>query len=119
MAQGKEHIPDEDSRKLVRNLSAMGTRYVDIAHKLDITDDTLRKHYKAELEDGRIDANAQIAGTLFQQAKKGNVGAAIFWLKTRAGWKETNVTELTAGEGSEIKEIKYSFVDVEPRKPEE
>jgi predicted transcriptional regulator len=115
MTQGVEHIPTEDSRKLVKNLSAMGTRYVDIAHKLDITDDTLRKHYKAELEDGRIDANAQIAGTLFQQAKKGNVGAAIFWLKTRAGWKETNVTEFSGGEGSEVKEIKFSFHDVEPR----
>jgi predicted transcriptional regulator len=93
--QGVEHIPTEDSKKLVRNLAAMGTRYVDIAHKIDITDDTLRKHYKEELEGGRIDANAQIANTLFQQAKKGNMTAAIFWLKTRAGWKETQVTELT------------------------
>ena len=109
--QGKEHIPTEESRKLVRSLAAVGTRYVDIAHKLEITDDTLRKHYKAELEDGRIDANAQIANTLFQQAKKGNMTAAIFWLKTRAGWKETNVTELAAGEGAEIKGINISFVE--------
>ena len=93
--QGIEHIPSEDSRKLVRSLSAVGIRYIDIAQKLDIADDTLRKHYKKELEDGRIDANAQIGNTLFQQAKKGNTTAAIFWLKTRAGWKETQVTELT------------------------
>jgi uncharacterized protein YjcR len=93
--QGIEHIPSEDSRKLVRSLSAVGIRYVDIAQKLNITDDTLRKYYKHELEDGRIDANAQIGNTLFQQAKKGNTTAAIFWLKTRAGWKETQVTELT------------------------
>jgi len=45
--------------------------------------------------------------------------AAIFWLKTRAGWKETNVTELAAGEGAQVKEINFSFVDVEPRKLEE
>jgi len=90
--QGKEHIPSDESRKLVRSLSAVGIKYVDIAHKLDITDDTLRKHYKSELEDGRIDANASIGQTLFQQAKNGNTSAAIFWLKTRAGWKETNVT---------------------------
>ena len=93
--QGIEHIPSEESRKLVRSLSAVGIRYIDIAQKLDITDDTLRKNYKRELEDGRIDANAQIGNTLFQQAKKGNTTAAIFWLKTRAGWKETQVTELT------------------------
>lgn len=119
MTQGVEHIPSDETKKLVRNLAAVGVRYVDIAHKLDITDDTLRKHYKGELEDGRIDANAQIANTLFQQAKKGNMTAAIFWLKTRAGWKETNVTELAAGEGAQIKEINFSFVDVEPRKLEE
>jgi predicted transcriptional regulator len=111
MSQGIEHIPDDKSRSLVKTLAAVGTRYVDIAHKLGITDDTLRKHYKPELEDGRIDANAQIANTLFQQAKKGNMTAAIFWLKTRAGWKETNVTELSGGEGSEVKGINITFVE--------
>jgi len=111
MAQGKEHIPTEDSRKLVRNLAAMGTRYVDIAHKLEINDETLRKHYREELEGGRIDANAQIANTLFQQAKKGNMTAAIFWLKTRAGWKETNVTEVSGLDGEKINGIALTFVD--------
>jgi hypothetical protein len=103
MTQGVEHIPTEDSRKLVKGLAAVGIRYVDIALKLDITDDTLRKHYKAELELGRIDANAQLGNTLFQQAKKGNTTALIFWLKTRAGWKETQVNELTGSDGGEIK----------------
>ena len=37
--------------------------------------------------------------------------AAIFWLKTRAGWKETNVTELSGGEGAEVKGINISFVE--------
>ena len=46
MSQGKEHIPSEESRKLVKGLSAVGIRYIDIAQKLEITDDTLRKHYK-------------------------------------------------------------------------
>jgi predicted transcriptional regulator len=111
--QGKEHIPTEESRKLVKSLAAVGTRYVDIAHKLEITDDTLRKHYKEELESGRIDANAQIANTLFQQAKKGNMTAAIFWLKTRAGWKETQVTELTGEDGGPIKGLEVRFVKPE------
>jgi transposase len=111
MAQGIEHIPDDSSRKLVRSLSAVGIRYVDIATKLDITDDTLRKHYKKELEEGRIDANASIGQGLFAQAKNGNVAAMIFWLKTRAGWKETNVTEIAAGEGAEVKGINIQFVE--------
>jgi hypothetical protein len=101
--QGKEHIPTEESRKLVRSLSAVGIRYVDIASKLDITDDTLVKHYKKDLEDGRIDANASIGQTLFQQAKSGNTSAAIFWLKTRAQWKETNSLEISGADGGAIK----------------
>lgn len=91
--QGVEHIPTEETRKLVRSLSAVGIKYVDIAGKLEISDDTLVKHYKKDLEDGRTDANASIGQTLFQQAKNGNTAAAIFWLKTRAGWKETNAIE--------------------------
>jgi hypothetical protein len=100
--QGKEHIPSDENRKLVRSLSAVGIRYVDIAQKLDIGDDTLVKYYKKELEDGRIDANAAIGQTLFQQAKDGNTSAAIFWLKTRAGWKETQAHEIMGADGSKI-----------------
>jgi len=111
MSQGKEHIPDDNTRLLVKTLAAVGTRYVDIAHKLGINDETLRKHYRQDLEDGRIDANSQVASTLFQRAKQGNMTAAIFWLKTRAGWKETNVTEFSGGEGTEVKGINITFVE--------
>ncbi len=116
MTQGVEHIPDDKSRLLVKSLSAVGIRYIDIAQKLDITDDTLRKHYKKELEEGRIDANTQMGTTLFQQAKAGNTTALIFWLKTRAGWKETNVTEHAIGEGQEIKGINMVFVEADGNK---
>jgi hypothetical protein len=100
--QGKEHIPTDETRKLVRSLSAVGIKYVDIAGKLDISDDTLVKHYKKDLENGRIDANASIGQTLFQQAKDGNTAAAIFWLKTRAQWKETQVNELVNSDGTPL-----------------
>lgn len=100
--QGVEHIPTDESRKLVRSLSAVGIKYVDIAGKLDISDDTLVKHYKKDLEDGRIDANASIGQTLFQQAKNGNTAAAIFWLKTRAQWKETSGLEVSGADGAPL-----------------
>ena len=103
MAQGKEHKPTQDNRDLVKRLSALGTTYEDIAKKLELSSDTLVKYYNKELEDGRIDANAAIAGTLFQQAKNGNTAAAIFWLKTRARWKETQVNEMSGVDGGEIR----------------
>src|SRR6185503_12562897 len=45
--------------------------------------------YRDELDLGTTKANAQVAGFLFNSARNGNVSAQIFWLKTRAGWKET------------------------------
>jgi hypothetical protein len=49
----------------------------------------LRKHYRTELDFGGVKANAQVAGFLFSSAKNGNVSAQIFWLKTRARWRES------------------------------
>ena len=95
--------PSDADREVAKRLSALGTTYEDIAKKLKISSDTLVKYYSQELEDGRIDANASIAGTLFSQAKKGNTAAAIFWLKTRARWKETQVNEVTGQDGGEIR----------------
>ena len=100
--QGIERIPSEEDKKLVRTLVAVGITFEDIASKLDISSDTLVKHYKRELDDGRIDANASIAQTLFQQAKGGNTSAAIFWLKTRARWKETTAHEVSGPEGQPL-----------------
>ena len=100
--QGVAHVPTDESRKLVKTLSAVGIRYEDIAAKLDITDDTLRKHYRRELDEGRVDANAEIGKTLFQQAKNGNTSAAIFWLKTRAQWRETDRVEITGADGGAV-----------------
>lgn len=97
MAQGIEHKPTNETKKIARTLSAVGITYEDIASKLEISSDTLVKYYKQELDAGRIDANAAIGQTLFQQAKNGNTSAAIFWLKTRAGWKETQVNEHAGG----------------------
>jgi hypothetical protein len=103
MAQGKEHKPTQADRDTAKRLSALGVPHEDIATRLKISADTLVKYYKEELDEGRIDANAAIAGTLFSQAKKGNTAAAIFWLKTRARWKENTQVELTGADGGAIK----------------
>lgn len=99
---GKAHEPTDDNRSLVRRLAAVGCRYEDIAIKLRICDDTLVKYYRQELDDGRIDANAVIAGTLYEQARQGNITAMIFWLKTRANWRELSAVEVSGINGGAI-----------------
>jgi len=95
--------PTQATKDTARRLSALGCPHEDIAIRLKISADTLVKYYKEELDEGRIDANAAIAGTLFSQAKKGNTAAAIFWLKTRARWKETQVNEHSGIDGGDIR----------------
>ena len=102
MAQGKLHTPTDETRRLVKTLSAVGIRHEDIADKIEISADTLVKHYKKELDDGRVDANAAVARSLYEQAKAGNTTAMIFWLKTRAGWKETDRHEIAGSDGGNL-----------------
>jgi len=42
---------------------------------------------------GKSKAIASIGSNLIAQARNGNTAAAMFYLKTRAGWKETTVVE--------------------------
>jgi hypothetical protein len=96
------HTPTQADRDTAKRLSALGCPHEDIAKRLKISADTLTKYYQDELDEGRIDANSAIAGTLFAQAKKGNTAAAIFWLKTRARWKETSAHEISGNNGGSI-----------------
>ena len=98
----KAHEPTEQTRDLVEKLSAAGVRYEDIAVYLGITRPTLDKYYSEELKTGTIKANVKVAQTLYQQAMAGSTTAAIFWLKTRAGWREVQRLEMSGADGQPI-----------------
>jgi hypothetical protein len=88
--------PSERDAKQVAMLAGMGIPDYDIAKVIGVSPPTLRKYFAAELEVGHIKANAQVAQSLFKQATdaaKPNVAAAIFWLKCRAGWRESDQAE--------------------------
>ena len=70
----------------------------------------LRKHYRPELDHGHTKANARVAENLYCRATgegREAVVAAIFWLKTRASPKETNLHELTGPPSK----IEISWID--------
>ena len=100
------HLPNADTRNKVYMLSTVGTRHEDIASVLSISHDTLVKYYKEELDKGRIEANASVAETLFKQAKEGNTTAMIFWLKSRARWKESTQHEISGNPDGTPVEVK-------------
>jgi hypothetical protein len=83
-------------------MAAYGVPEMDIARVLGIDPKTLRKHYREELDTGSIKANSRIAESLYKKAVgegPQSVTACIFWLKTRAHWKETTVNEVNVTTG--------------------
>lgn len=89
--RGKKHEPTPKERHLVETMAGFGIPEVDIARVIGIDPKTLRAHYRDELDTGHIKANLKVAQNLFRIANgtgREAVTAAIFWLKTRAGWSE-------------------------------
>lgn len=102
----KAHSPEPAGRRQVEAMSAYGIPEADIARVLSIDPKTLRKHYRDELDLGSVKANSRMAENLYKKAMGDgpqSVTATIFWLKTRAQWKETIVQEHTGDAGPVMK----------------
>lgn len=106
----KAHKPTDETRSEVTALASFGIPQEDIAAYIGISHVTLRKHYASELKLSAIKANATVGKYLFslasgQALKKGAshsecARSAMFWAKTRMGWRETNNLDHTSSDGS-------------------
>ena len=96
------HQPELFHRRQVEAMAGYGVPEADIAGMIGIDPKTLRKHYRQELDQGHTKANIKVAENLFRKATgegREAVTAAIFWLKARAGWKETSQTVISGPNG--------------------
>ena len=103
------HVPTADTRNKIKAMVAIGIEHENIAKVMDISPKTLRKHYRAELDLGMIEANAAVGGAMFRAATTkgpGQVTAGIWWTKTRMGWSETTKHELSGPNGEPLKEVR-------------
>ena len=106
------HQPTDKTRAEIIALRSYGVPIKEVAAYIGIDDKTLYKYYKDELENSAIKANANVGKFLYQAASgqalttgatySDCVRAAMFWAKTRMGWKETNVQEHTGANGDPI-----------------
>lgn len=85
------HQPTDKTRAQVAALASFGITQVKVAKYLDISEPTLTKYYRKELDCALIDKTVMVANALYTNAvENNNVTAQIFFLKTRAGWREVD-----------------------------
>jgi hypothetical protein len=102
-------------RAQVEAMAGFGVPEAGIAQVLEINPATLRSCYAKELDNGGLKANARVAENLYRKATgdgREAVVAAIFWLKTRAGWKETALHEISGRGGAPIETVETNSADI-------
>ena len=107
-----QFIKKDEDKKTVEALAIAGVTQRLIAQIVKISEPTLRKHFREELDTSKARANAVISQALFKNAKDGNVAAQIFWLKTQAGWRETNYHELTGKDGDKLFDEPKQLIEI-------
>ena len=79
----------DEQRALVAQMAACGIPVDDIALAVEngVPPALLYTNFARELATGAIRANVRVGDALFKLATDGNPTAAIFWAKTRMGWR--------------------------------
>ena len=122
------HQPTPETRATVKALVAYGIPHDEIGLRIGVGQDTLRKYYRGEIDLAMVEANGAVGQYLFSLAS-GNAlktgaahsdcsRAAMFWAKTRMGWRETNNLELTGAGGGPIQVSRVERVIVRPNAPD-
>lgn len=126
MIETTNHKPTDKTRAEVSALYSFGIPQDEIAKYIGIDPKTLRKHYRQELDTSVTKANAAVGRFLYRNAsgaslKEGAnhadcVRAAMFWAKTRMGWKETQEIDHKSTDGSMSPSIDASKLSSETLK---
>ena len=114
---GPTHDHDPLLSRQVEAMAGYGVARDSIAMVLGIDRELLDRTYGEEFRTGAVKANARVAESLFRKATGDgpqSVAAAIFWLKTRVGWKETTVHEHGGTEGMPLVVVRQI---VDPKDP--
>src|SRR5215208_4361511 len=91
------HNPSDDPRSMVEVLAGYGVTQLEIARVVGISDPTLRRAYREELDRGMAAVYGKLVGNLLRLAG-GSDGTALraimFSLRCRFGWSEGSPEQL-------------------------
>ncbi len=102
-------IPGYEQIDEIKTMAENGLTEGQIAESMGVCQDTFierKKEYPEiveALQKGKASGINRVSNALFEAASGGNITAQIFYLKCRAGWKETSVTELANKDGEALK----------------
>lgn len=110
------HEPNEVTRRCVQNGVLNGFTHKQIASVIDVCEDTLRKHYKAELANGkellitkatdRLRQNFMFNDEMLEKDPKVVAQSLQFFLNSKGGWNKQQDVNLGASNGVKI-DIKF------------
>lgn len=94
--------PTKDERVNVEMMAGFGVPHEQIASTVrgGIDAETLKKHFKQELIEGKAKASTQVGRSLFQKAVDGDTSAAIWWSKSQMKWTGEQKIDLTSSDNS-------------------
>jgi hypothetical protein len=102
----------------VEELARDGHTEANIARLLGVSQDTItrRKQDSADFADamerGRQAAHSEVSNALFRQAKRGNVAAIVWYEKTRRGFTDRVLQELTGPGGGPVQHADVTPAEV-------
>ena len=104
------HERTDEKAAQVEALVSFGVTIPEICTFIGVSEETLRKYYKREIETAKVRRNAKVASFLFHSASGDAIAdgasysdclrASMFWLKTQAGFKERHEIDHTSTDGS-------------------
>lgn len=100
--------PAKGDHAMVEGLASFGVPHDKIAAYIGCSHVTLRKHFREELDRGKLRANLQVMQSLYRKAIspklcQATVTAAIFWLKVKAGWREDSAADILKAAEIEVR----------------
>jgi hypothetical protein len=104
----RPHIPTDETRAEVRRLAKVVSQDA-IAAIMDVSIETIRRHYKKEFDQGKAEAVAKLGAEVLTQALNGDKRSRNFYLRTqgaRYGW--SSKIEITGKEGGPIETVDLS-----------
>jgi hypothetical protein len=108
MGRGRAFAPSDDQRRQVELMVSLGSvSQEEVAEIIGVSLPTFKKHFAKEIRLGKAKCDTAVGANIIRIASdkkngKGTVQAAIFYAKTRMGWKETTRNEHTGADGAPL-----------------